>query len=967
MLKRGKMEIALRVLLILLTTNISAQNENSQWYFGYSAGLNFLNNPPSVLLNAAMNMPNSCASIADAAGNLLFYTNGQTIRNQSHAIMANGAGLHANGGGVSIMAVKQPGSTNLYYIFTIGDPVSFFVLKYSIVDMSLAAGQGSVVAKNVVVGSQNCTQKMTGTYHCNGKDIWIIVHDLGNNIFRSYLLTSTGLNTVSIPSSIGSIHAVSNDGPMKVSSSGNKLGVTVGGIQNTFRAVELMDFNNSTGVISNPITVFSESIGTGTSFYGIEFSPDNSKLYVAGNSGNYIHQWDLCAGSASAIAASHFSLSLPIHINQGLQLAQNGKIYVCTNGGGPALSTSLHVIHAPNNAGVACNLVAWGQSLGGQQSGYTLPNFFHRYKSNILNSSFTFSLSPTSGCHAVSFTAALPAVSCAAANYSVSAITWNFGDPASASNNSSSLNNPTHNYPSSGNYTVTQILHYPCGSDTLRQVISIPPPNLSTTSAAGCGEGSGSATVTAIGGNGPYSYTWMPSMQNNSVAINLSSGVHTVSVYDQGLQCTVRTTLSLTNIPQTLISIQPSSLITLCAGSQSFISITETANAYSWTPNFGLASSGNGSFVVTGIMSQNYTIAAISSTCGGRALLSVNVLPAPSPSIIAQKTLSCANSSVTLRAMGANQYLWHLPDNSVLIGSLINANVFPSPSNINTYTLTATGANTCKNYAVQTVSVIPAPNGILSGFTGSVCAPFCGAFNFIPSFPATSVNSNWSIEGQSTSGAAAFCLSQLGTYVLSGNLLDNQTLCTAKIFTSVTVFQKPEADFTYTPLKILAETDEAIFTGKISYLDPLEYTWHIYDGNGAYKKEGITTQHVFNEVGNYPVSLVVKNKTGCLDTVTKALNVRPARLLFVPNSFTPNSDNLNDVFKPVTRGIGISHYMIQVFNRWGVKVFESIDLNDGWDGTLKGAPCKSDVYTWYIKVTTDGEEDVLTGHVYLAR
>src|SRR5205814_1134747 len=104
-------------------------------------------------------------------------------------------------------------------------------------------------------------------------------------------------------------------------------------------------------------------------------------------------------------------------------------------------------------------------------------------------------------------------------------ISWNFGDTLSGSSNTSSATNPIHLYPAAGTYTVMQIFYYPCGRDSIRQVVNVPPPTLLVSANPGCGNGSGTATVSATGGVGPYTYTWLPSVQNSSVATNLASGV----------------------------------------------------------------------------------------------------------------------------------------------------------------------------------------------------------------------------------------------------------------------------------------------------------------------------------------------------------------------------------------------------------------------------------------------------------
>ncbi|WP_282053397.1 hypothetical protein [Maribacter luteus] len=75
---------------------LSGQNENKIWYFGENAGLDFNTSPPTVLTNSAMIAPEGCSSIADTNGDLLFYTNGETIYNRNHQPMVNGIGLNGN-------------------------------------------------------------------------------------------------------------------------------------------------------------------------------------------------------------------------------------------------------------------------------------------------------------------------------------------------------------------------------------------------------------------------------------------------------------------------------------------------------------------------------------------------------------------------------------------------------------------------------------------------------------------------------------------------------------------------------------------------------------------------------------------------------------------------------------------------------------------------------------------------------
>jgi gliding motility-associated-like protein len=117
------------------------------------------------------------------------------------------------------------------------------------------------------------------------------------------------------------------------------------------------------------------------------------------------------------------------------------------------------------------------------------------------------------------------------------------------------------------------------------------------------------------------------------------------------------------------------------------------------------------------------------------------------------------------------------------------------------------------------------------------------------------------------------------------------------------------------------------------------------------------------------VALVVKSDKGCTDTLVRALEVGEDYGIYVPNAFTPNDDKLNDIFQP--KGFGIVKYEIQIFDRWGEKVFHTKNLEDGWNGTYQNRGDKiieNGVYTWLINVTSVfGKAHELKGHVTLIK
>jgi gliding motility-associated-like protein len=100
--------------------------------------------------------------------------------------------------------------------------------------------------------------------------------------------------------------------------------------------------------------------------------------------------------------------------------------------------------------------------------------------------------------------------------------------------------------------------------------------------------------------------------------------------------------------------------------------------------------------------------------------------------------------------------------------------------------------------------------------------------------------------------------------------------------------------------------------------------------------------------------IVTDPTTLCKDTAIIKLIVDPAKKVYIPNAFTPNNDSKNDVWKVFTSGV--KYFQATVFDRWGEKVFESSDLQHGWDGTFKGAPVQPGIYTYIVNVTyLDGE------------
>jgi WD40 repeat protein len=367
----------LRYLIIFYLSIFLAfsQKEASIWYFGEGAGLKFENstNSPIVLTDGSMTAPEGCCSISDFEGNLLFYSNGETIWNKYHRVMKNGDGLSGSIYSTqSVIIIPKPGDQHLYYFFTINSDNEKIGLQYSVVDISLDNGSGEVIEKNIPVFFP-VAEKINATRHKNGKDFWIITHELYSNRFVAFLLTKDGLQPDPVFSSAGMTYSGNrsiNMGSLKISPDGKKL---VCGVFSKF-TFELFDFNNETGKVYNPISIpTNESLNA----YSCEFSPDTKKLYTSSfDSFVRLYQYDLSSGNAKDIINSAVLIADidAINVLGTLQLAPDGKIYLASN-----KSYYLGVIEKPNESGLNCGYNPKGVFLNNKICRLGLPNIIYDY------------------------------------------------------------------------------------------------------------------------------------------------------------------------------------------------------------------------------------------------------------------------------------------------------------------------------------------------------------------------------------------------------------------------------------------------------------------------------------------------------------------------------------------------------------------------------------------------------------
>jgi len=447
------------ILICLISTQVFSQGKQANiWYFGQKAGVDFnLGSPPVALLNSQMHniFSAGCASISDSSGNLLCYSDGVTIWNKNHVPMQNGQnmGVWTTQGA---MIVPIPDNYHLYYFFNfIYVPSDFqYHFQYSVIDMNLDNGYGGVVAAEKEVRLfNNASHHLSAVRHANGVDVWVLAHRLNSNQYYAYLVTADSLHHTPIISTTGSIFDASG-GYMKISPNGKKVAAAIE-LSLSGEFFDVVDFNNETGMVSDINLV--HKLG---GYFGVEFSPDNTKLYSNGIINLY--QYDLTAGSPQDILESEVILTGTTS-EGALQLAPDGKIYCSLMG-----QYYLGVIHSPNEAGLACNFERDAVYLEGRITNQGLPSFIQSYLNDptfttqhfCLGDATTFEIDDING---------------------IDSVYWKFNDFPNMPNDTSTQFSPEYVFSNAGTYHVDLTVYSGLLEKTVTQDITInpiPEPNL---------------------------------------------------------------------------------------------------------------------------------------------------------------------------------------------------------------------------------------------------------------------------------------------------------------------------------------------------------------------------------------------------------------------------------------------------------------------------------------------------------
>jgi large repetitive protein len=694
-------------------------------------------------------------------------------------------------------------------------------------------------------------------------------------------------------------------------------------------------------------------------------------VYVSGGSGQYNFTWLPAGGnSASAMALGAGNYSINITDLQGCPA--NASVAINNI---PAFTATVTV---DNN--VSCFGGANGAASVATQNGYS--PFIYSWApsgnttanaTGLVQGTHSVTVTDSKGCQfngsvAVSQPTELTAVmaqpshvSCNGGNNGSATINVSGGTPNYSFfwNTSPVQTTATASGLPTGNYSVTVTDNNGCVK--INSVNINEPPalqaSISYVKNITCNAGQdGGLGATASFGTPPYTYLWNTSpIANTSSVNNLSAGVSYVVLVADANGCSQTLSQTLTEPPPVITVASPDQAI--CRGQNVTVSATGGVS-YFWDNGLGMGQSHTPNPPPS--VPTTYTVIAFgpNSCPGNPASTFVDVYYFDLSNLVVDGTpLICPGMSGLVYATLVNSssgpvsYSWNngLPTTSVPTAHVV------TPSNPITYTVTVTNQQ-CGFQANKSFSIGFRLPPVISLLTSPLkgCEPHTVTLNDVAvnsDDPVLSWNWDFGDGNASMQKEPTHIYANAGQYTITLNVatVGGCTNSSAGSPTTAVVYPKPKADFTYNP-------DKVFIHELVTFLNNSEgarlYYWDFGDGT---RSAEVNPRKTYSTAGTYSITLTSVSEFGCRDEVTK--EILATGNILVPNVFTPSqsgpngggynkSSMENTVFFPFTDGVVDFHMMI--FNRWGELIFESKDINVGWDGYYRGKLCQQDAYVWKI-------------------
>lgn len=476
----------------------------------------------------------------------------------------------------------------------------------------------------------------------------------------------------------------------------------------------------------------------------------------------------------------------------------------------------------------------------------------------------------------------------------------------------------------------------------------------------------GSSTVLTAGGATNYSWspsTGLSSATGSTVTANPSvTTTYTVTGTSGTCSNTATTTVTVNPVP----TVTANNNGPLCEGTIIQLQANSLSGAtYSWSgPNNFNASTQNCSVPATVAASGTYTVTTSLNGCTSSATTNVVVNSGQTPVITAAGPFCEAAANVFLSAS--------IPGGTWAGNGITNPSTgefSPSQAGSGSQQITYTLTSGCAVPATATIQINPMPQVAISAPVTSGCVPFTASISDNTSPASAAINWDFG-DGSANSGQfnqVTHTFNSAGCYDITVTSTSTEGCATTTVFPAfICALPNAVASFSVNnPVHGLMNPEfHTINTSSNATM----YSWDFGDNNTS---NAFNPSHTYPEdAGNYVITLIANNPGNCPDTAQVTVTIQDELVFYIPNTFTPDGDEFNNVFLPVfTAGFDPFNYTLTIYNRWGETLFESNDTRFGWDGTYNGEACKSGIYTWTVRFKSSRSDKKITktGHVHLMK
>jgi gliding motility-associated-like protein len=473
-----------------------------------------------------------------------------------------------------------------------------------------------------------------------------------------------------------------------------------------------------------------------------------------------------------------------------------------------------------------------------------------------------------------------------------------------------------------------------------------------------CTANNGSATAIPTGGTPPYTYSWNTNpVQSSQTVTGLAPGNYSVSVFDV-TGCFYNTgTVTVANIGGFAVT-ETHTDVSCYGKNDGTITIAPAGGTppyvYAWSTNpvqtgSTLVAIPSGSYTCT-VRDGSGCVVTRTVTISQPTILGVTIANAVNVSCPAGKDGRATASGYG--GVGPYNYSWNL--------SPVQAGAAVSNLTAGNYIVTINDAHGCTD--TESVSIRqPPPMNLSSSITAASCGMNDGSATVTPTGATPPYTYLWLTAPVVQTTPTASNLAA-GTYTL---IITDLAGCLQSKSVVVPGGAPPFADFYFIPSAVSLLDPTVLFQNASNGIIS-SFQWNFGDNHSGINDTSSLQNpiHLYSDTGIYCVTLTVYNPSGfCSDTIVKCLKVEAPATFYIPNTFSPNGDGCNDVFKGY--GLYVKEFQMDIFDRWGNQIFHSKDINRGWEGSLNnnGNTLAEDTYIWKVKVMDTSRNE----HNYIGR